>query len=95
MTYYGLRVLPSTGEVGFGMITESITVPGGKAYLAIETTMPVAKVQILSLDGQATGIESVGAQPEDDGIYYNLMGVPVENPQKGLYIKNGKKVIVK
>ena len=95
ITYSGLRVLPSTDEVGFAMITDSMTVPAGKAYLKLDTTMPAANAKTISFGNHVTGIESVGAQPEDDGIYYNLMGIPVENPQKGLYIKNGKKVIVK
>ena len=32
---------------------------------------------------------------EEDGAYYTLQGVKVENPTKGIYIKNGKKVIIK
>lgn len=30
-----------------------------------------------------------------DGRYYNLLGQPVENPTKGIYIRNGKKIVVK
>ena len=30
-----------------------------------------------------------------DGIYYNLLGQPVKNPTKGIYIRNGKKIVVK
>lgn len=30
-----------------------------------------------------------------DGIYYNLMGQPVVSPTKGIYIRNGKKVVVR
>lgn len=30
-----------------------------------------------------------------DGIYYNLLGQPVARPTKGIYIRNGKKVVVK
>ena len=32
---------------------------------------------------------------EGIGIYYDLNGRPVENPTNGIYIKNGKKVLVK
>ena len=31
----------------------------------------------------------------NDGEYYNLNGLRVETPSKGIYIKNGKKVVVK
>ena len=95
VTYYAWTVLTS-GEPGFSKISEGgMNAPGRKAYLKIDTTMPAANAKTISFGNHVTGIESVGVQPEDDGIYYNLMGVPVENPQKGLYIKNGKKVIVK
>jgi hypothetical protein len=31
----------------------------------------------------------------NDGIYYNLMGQPVMKPTKGIYIRNGRKVVIK
>ena len=44
----------------------------------------------------ATGIESVKVDDlTKDGAVYNLNGVHVTNPTKGLYIKNGKKYMVK
>ena len=40
------------------------------------------------------GVEAVDATHEGDGRYYNLMGLPVANPEKGhLYIHNGCKII--
>ena len=47
------------------------------------------------LDGEATAVETVRSQDVETGVYYNLQGVAVENPGKGLYIKDGKKVIIK
>lgn len=32
---------------------------------------------------------------EDNGIYYNLLGQPVKNLTKGIYIRNGKKVVIR
>ena len=29
-----------------------------------------------------------------DGVLYNLQGVRVDQPTKGLYIRNGKKIII-
>lgn len=48
---------------------------------------------------QATGIEPVVVQPSysrtpEAGIY-NMMGQKVSNPRGGIFIKNGKKVIIK
>lgn len=31
----------------------------------------------------------------EDGVYYSLQGTRVQNPSKGLYILNGKKVLIK
>ena len=43
-----------------------------------------------------TGIQSLKMIPSvQDGVYYNLQGQRIDNPQKGIYIVNGKKVIVK
>lgn len=47
-------------------------------------------------DDGATGISRVAAEAAGDNIWYNLNGQRINTPtKKGLYIKNGKKVIVK
>ena len=48
-------------------------------------------------DPSATGIENIGIAEEtnDSAPYYNLNGMRVNNPAKGVYIHNGKKVIIK
>lgn len=47
-------------------------------------------------EGTATMIIPASmVEAEEDGDYYTLQGVKVENPTKGIYIKNGKKVIIK
>ena len=48
----------------------------------------------LSLTSGTTAIEGVNGNRMEDGAYYSLNGVKVENPSKGIYIKNGKKVIL-
>ena len=46
-------------------------------------------------DGETTGIRAVDSQLMND-VWYNLNGQRIDTPtKKGLYIKNGKKVIVK
>lgn len=45
-----------------------------------------------------TGVESIMidlSEIEGLDIYYDLSGRPVENPTNGIYIKNGKKILVK
>lgn len=48
-----------------------------------------------SFDGESTRIDDVQRDTVTDDRYYNLSGQRVTAPQKGLYIKNGKKVVVK
>jgi len=42
-----------------------------------------------------SSVEEVEAAEQADGTYYNLMGVPTHNPTGGIYIKDGKKILVK
>ena len=64
-----------------------------RAYL--DATSAGAEVKLF-IDGTATSIESInGAAEAEDGAIYNLAGQRVGKAQKGIYIVNGKKVIVK
>lgn len=81
------------------------TLAARKAYLETDDDLtpkdPSTPAPALNLifggEGEGTtGINTVSKNPVvEDGIYYNLQGVAVKNPSKGLYILNGKKVIVK
>ena len=42
-----------------------------------------------------TAVDEINAAQQADGRYYDLMGRPVSNPEGGIYIHNGKKVLVK
>ena len=43
-----------------------------------------------------TAVEEIQAAQQNDGLYYNLMGVPAETPNApGIYIHHGKKIFVK
>ena len=48
-------------------------------------------------DDTTTGIEDINIDGENKGndTFYNLNGQRVSNPQRGIYIHNGKKVIIK
>ena len=46
--------------------------------------------------GETTGVNEVRGQKEEvKGEVYNLAGQRVANPTKGLYIVNGRKVVIK
>lgn len=63
-----------------------------RAYVILPAGVTQAKV---TLDGVATGISVVQYTPADVKGAYNLNGQRVEQPTKGLYIVNGRKVVVK
>ena len=72
------------------------TLPANKAYLP-STEVPTsadAKGIAIVFDGNTTGINEV-QKAETDGAIYNLSGMRVSKTQKGVYIMNGRKVIVK
>lgn len=45
--------------------------------------------------GNSTGISSVKTAADSEKVYYNIGGQRVAQPTKGLYIVNGKKVVLK
>lgn len=70
-------------------------VKAGTAYLAVPVTN-VAGAKGFTLSGEATGIEGVNANVENVKAIYNLNGQRVASMAKpGLYIVNGKKMVVR
>jgi hypothetical protein len=70
---------------------------GLSAAVYTELEPEVIKISLNSITGDAgtTGISRVAAEAGND-TWYNLNGQRIDTPtKKGLYIKNGKKVIVK
>ncbi len=81
-------------KVGFMRVKTDVTIPSGKAYLVIPTAG--ARDFIGFADDDVTGVNVVKGQMEDErSEYFNLAGQRVAQPTKGLYIVNGKKVILK
>lgn len=84
----------------FYPLADNSTINAGKAYLQIPTSwLPAAsEARTIGLrfdDSATTGIdENIGITDKDNAVY-DLMGRKVKNPTKGLYIVNGKKVLVK
>ena len=71
----------------------AFTVKPGLAYLAVPQAQ-AANVKGFSFDGTQTGINGVEATTAK-GAIYNLNGQRIEKAQRGIYIQNGKKFIVK
>ena len=85
---------------GFYKVNGTSAVLGsGKAYLhtTAELADPGAQLGIVfEENGEATGIDSIATTAASmDKEVYNLAGQRVAQPTKGLYIVNGKKVVIK
>ena len=78
----------------------SFNFPVHKAYAKPQDNFSgAAKVQPVfdeEDNNNVTGIENIeNTTTTDKNVYYNLQGQRVENPQHGVFILNGKKVILK
>ena len=77
--------------VGFFKLQNGDKVPAGKAYLQIVASSR----QFIGFGDNATGIDNIEHSTPHIEQYYDLQGRRVAQPTKGLYIVNGKKVIIK
>ena len=80
--------LTSESEVNF---------PAGKAYIKVEASAfeSTARALVLTFDDATSVKELKNSRIEELKSYYNLNGQRVSQPSKGLYIVNGKKVVIK
>ncbi len=63
---------------------------------APETNLSEARIVYINLDGTVTAISSVKAQLKADGNTYDLSGRKLTgNLKQGVYIQNGKKIVIK
>ncbi len=74
--------------------TTSGTLAANKAYLKIAQGSP-ARLSIAFEDDVPTGISTAANSLKSNNRIYNLAGQLVTQPAKGLYIVNGKKVVIK
>lgn len=68
-------------------------VTAGKAYLP--ATSNAKSLKMVFADDETNGIESIKTVKAENNVFYNLNGQRIMQPTKGLYIVNGKKVILK
>ena len=80
------------GKSGLGFYMLKGTLQAGKGYLKV------------SEEGNAkdfigfevtTGVNTVEVNGTGDAAIYNLQGIRVAHPRKGIYVKNGKKYVIK
>lgn len=84
----------ANGEAGLGFykVANGTVIPEGKAYLY--TGGAGSNFYSIDPDDNTTAIKNMKIG-KDSNVYYDLSGRRVLYPKKGLYIMNGKKVIIK
>jgi len=88
-SFYGLRA----DKAEFAPVQNGISLSADKAYLAAPASAAKSLVMVIS---GTTGISEVNAQTATaNAAFYTLQGIRVAKPTSGLYICNGKKVIIK
>ena len=82
INYYTFAPIDGDDFLTFAKVIEETTMPAGSGYLKV-------------VNGTPTAIRELRTDDKMADVYYNLNGVRVENPQKGIFIRNGKKVVIK
>ena len=92
---YAANDIPAQGiQAGqFVKAGNKVSVASFRSFLALPALQSPRSVGCL-FSGETTGIDSVVKENGSD-VLYNLKGQRVNQAGKGMYIKNGKKVIVK
>lgn len=105
--YFVLQWNTATNQPWFNKVSEGREIPDHRAYLngtdqmdAITTSSnPVKGIYVLGEDWEITAIDSVSEEVSGqimNGEWYTLQGVRVDRPtERGIYILNGKKVLIK
>ena len=79
--------------VGFYRLSDAGFITAGKAYLTYSGTQS-RDFMAWDID-DATAVESLDCGQTDGGVYYDMQGRRTPKPAKGLYILNGKKVMIR
>jgi len=87
-------VLNTTDTPAFYRANNSL-VAASKAYLDLTGLSANARSFTLSFGNETLGITEANRETMTDNRYYNLNGQRMTQPTKGLYIINGKKVMMK
>lgn len=93
-TYYALN----NGEFVKAGSDKGFVLPAFRGYVKIaDGDVPAARLGISFINDDVTGIKSVAnSQEKKSGSqYFDLQGRRVSKPVKGLYVVNGKKMVIK
>ena len=76
-------------------VNSNVSLKPFRAYFTLSSTSGAKRISI-SFDGtEASEVKEILGNIPECNMYYNLAGQPVSTPTKGIYIMNGKKVLIK
>lgn len=75
-------------------VLESLGISGSSIRNESSKTTVKNWLKRLSLDKQSTAVQSISTRSANNGIAYSLTGQRYSG-QRGIYIQNGKKVVIK
>ena len=75
-------------------VTSVVNVKAYRGYFTVATTSGVKNFVLDFGNGETTNIEALESETGDK-VIYNLAGQRVQKAQKGIFIVNGKKVVIK
>ena len=84
--------------VGFYKVNGSVDLKANRAYLPLLKGTTQAGTRFIGLgfeDDGTTNLTPALSKGEGEGAWYTLQGQRVAKPGKGIYIRNGKKVVIK
>jgi hypothetical protein len=101
---YGEQTLTANEEYKYYVLSnntiypvgaDGATIPAYRAYIQIAQGSAARSLKFVIDCEETTGIDGIATESVSRGEVYNLNGQRVASPRKGLYIQNGKKVLVK
>ena len=100
MSNYKFTIADGDAAPMFYPFEDNTTFSAGKAYLQIPTAwLPATAQKSLNIrfdEGETTDIDELeGENGKQKGVCFDLQGRVVENPTSGIYIIDGKKVVIK
>ena len=93
--YYNYYVLDHPSYPNQFVKVTDLQLSGGRAYLEMPKSLGNSAKVITLEDDVTDGILLVNGDERNAGNIYDIQGRKVENVSKGIYIVNGKKVVVK
>ena len=84
--------------IGFYKVNGSVDLKANRAYLPLLRGTTQAGTRFIGLgfeDDGTTNLIPALSKGDGEGDWYTLQGQRVAKPGKGIYIRNGKKVVIK